>query len=91
MDEYMYAGGSTGTNTSYFLHNNFNVWTMTPSKYNSGAYNYITNSNGALAESIVTTSNYLVPVISLKESALVESGTGINTDPFVIRKEEWYE
>ena len=90
-DEVMYAGGLNTNNTSYYLYNGQNYWTMSPYSMNVGT------SGGWAGVFFVRSSGYLDwysvngatlgvrPVINLKADTLfVTGGTGTRTNPYVV-------
>ena len=87
-DEVMYAGGLNTNNTSYYLYNGQNYWTMSPffwyATY-SVANVFIVYSNGYLSNSSVNDARGVRPVINLKADTLFASGgTGTRTNPYVV-------
>ena len=87
----MYAGGLNTNNTSYYLYNGQNYWTMSPYSMNVGT------SGGWAGVFFVRSSGYLDwysvngatlgvrPVINLKADTLfVTGGTGTRTNPYVV-------
>ena len=87
-DEFIIAGSSFEIdNTSNLLYYNTDLWTMTPSTFTSGVAKSISiKNNGELIESSVNETHYVIPVISLKNTTLIESGSGTITNPYVIRE-----
>ena len=92
-DEVMYAGGLNTNNTSYYLYNGQNYWTMSPGElyyYSSsgslGARVFIVNLNGFLTDSSVNLTRGVRPVINLKADTLFASGgTGTQSNPYVVQ------
>ena len=84
-DEVAFAGGVYGSsNSSYYLYNNANYWTMSPRRFNgSGAYVFLVNSSGALSDADVNTALGVRPVINLKSTVALEGDGSVNT-PFKI-------
>ena len=85
-DEVMYAGGrgtTSNTSNTYYLYTNQNYWTMSPC--GSGSI-FKVSSSGCLGNvSVYTTSNVVLrPVISLSPNAVISSGDGTSTNPYVI-------
>lgn len=90
-DEAMFAGGINANNTSYYLYNGSDYWTMTPS-----CWNYWNGNNYAQLFSISTAghlgdagvdSNYIFlrPVINLRsDTRFYKSGNGTETNPYVV-------
>ena len=83
----MYAGGLNTNNTSYYLYNGQNYWTMSP-YYWSGTYAsvFYVYSDGFLSNAGVDVTVIGVrPVINLKADTLfVTGGTGTRTNPYVV-------
>jgi len=91
-DEVSYAGGVYGTgNTSYYLYNGQNYWTMSPSDWNSPyAQVFYVNSNGSLGSyggmSGVTSSRNLRSVLNLKVDTTFNSGSdGSQNFPYIVQ------
>jgi len=60
-------------------------WALSANNWNSGNANeFNVNSNGNLNNNNVNNSDGVRPVVSLRTSTLVTSGTGTETDPYVI-------
>ena len=88
-DEVMYAGGKFANNTSYYLYNGQDYWTMSPSWWfgpDGWAGVFIVYSAGSLSNSYMNSSGVGVrPVINLKADTLfVTGGTGTRTNPYVV-------
>ena len=91
-DEVMYAGGLNTNNTSYYLYNGQNYWTMSPyhwfygSSASLSARVFVVDTNGYLNNSSVGwTGPGVRPVINLKADTLFASGgTGTRTNPYVV-------
>ena len=86
-DEVMYAGGKFANNTSYYLYNGQNYWTMSPNYWNGGyAFVFFVNAGGYLDNGYVDWTNPGVrPVINLKADTLFASGgTGTQSNPYVV-------
>ena len=86
-DEFIIAGGSFQIdNTTDLLYYNTDLWTMTPSSFTSGVAKAISvKNNGELIESNVNETHYILPVISLKNTTLIESGNGKIDSPYIIK------
>ena len=86
-DEVMYAGGrDSSQNSSYYLYNNQNYWTLSPvdfSNYYSSEFRVY--YAGTIRNDYVDNTQYFRPVISLKSTDIVESGDGTSTNPYVIK------
>ena len=85
-DEVSLAGGVLGTiNNSYYLYTGQWYWALSASNWNSGtALVFNVSSSGYLFSHDVYSSYGVRPVVSLRTSTLVTSGTGTETDPYVI-------
>ncbi len=86
-DETVYAGGLVATsNNTYYLYNNQNYWTMSPSYFSgSNAFVWGVYSTGNLINGHGVNSNYGVrPVLSLKQGTKYLSGNGTKDTPFLI-------
>lgn len=69
-------------NTSSFLTNGNNYWTLTPSHYNGGAYNYYISSDGRLFNNKTVSNSLAVrPVISISANTPV-IGEGTKNNPY---------
>ena len=85
-DEVSLAGGSWWTsNSSYYLYTGQWYRALSANDWYSGyAYVFLVDSNGSLHDGNVNYSGGVRPVVSLRTSTLVTSGTGTETDPYVI-------
>ena len=85
-DEVAYAGNVNNTaNTNNYLKTAENYFTMTPFRYYSThAYLWYVGTTGELSSNTEKTSYAVVPVISVVQEALIERGTGLYNDPYVI-------
>ena len=85
-DEVSLAGGVQWTdNKSYYLYTGQGYRALSASFWSSGfAYGFCVGSNGDLDNYSVGDSGGVRPVVSLRTSTLVTSGTGTETDPYVI-------
>lgn len=68
-------------NTSSFLTNGNNYWTLTPSHYNDGAYNYYVNEKGKIENNKVSEQLAIRPVISISADTPV-IGEGTQNNPY---------
>lgn len=86
-DELIIAGTSFKTgNSSFFMNYGVGIWTMTPSTFtNNEARAVSMSSSGELIESPVTNIYYILPVISLKNTTLIDSGDGSKDNPYRIK------
>ncbi len=82
--EIMLAGGLVYTeNTSYYLYNNHNWWTLSPSFFNqSNAHNLCVKSDCTFGDNIVNYSNGVRPSISLAPNTKFVSGNGSSNSPY---------
>ena len=88
VDEAMYAGGTNGANSSYYLYNGQNYWTMSPYRWSGNwASVFDVNMSGYLANTDVYVTSYdLRPVINLKADTLFATGgTGTQNNPYVVQ------
>ncbi len=84
-DEAVYAGYKVGTaNTTSYLYNAADYWTMTPAYFSTNAYNYYINSGNIAVQTVNTSSIGIRPVITLKNSTILLSGNGSTTTPYKI-------
>ena len=85
-DEASLAGGVWGTdNNSYYLYTGQWYWALSASSWVSGfACVFNVGSYGGLDDSSVYNWEGARPVVSLRTSTLVTSGSGTETDPYVI-------
>ena len=84
-DEVSMAGGvGDKNNTSYYLYNSLNYWTMSPSSSNTvSARGYLVSTDGELSMSNINSTYGVRPVINLKSNTHF-TGTGTATDPYVV-------
>ena len=87
-DEVIMAGGAWNSgNSSYYLYNNANYWTMSPYDFiasSSRAYVFYVSSDGILSWHRVNSAAPGVrPVINLSADVKV-TGSGTSSDPFVV-------
>ena len=84
-DEAFFVGGSImESNSSYYLYNGYDYWTISPYNFASGcSYVWYVFSPGYPDQDIVDSSRGLRPVISLK-SDITFSGNGSVNSPFEI-------
>ncbi len=85
------AGGSTtGDNTGYYMYFGNNYWTMTPAKFDSGAYVYYVSNTGKILYNLTSTSMNIRPVVSLKNDVIVQKGNGKQNTPYVIEVQKQF-
>ena len=86
--EAMYAGGTNANNSSYYLYNNQNYWTMSPYRWNSSsscAIVFRVDSDGYLnGTNVDWTGAGLRPVINLKADIKITSGNGTLENPYIV-------
>ena len=84
-DEVMYAGGKFANNTSYYLYNGQDYWTMSPYCWSGGGANvFYVNANGYLGGGYHVHNTYGTrPVINLKSNVTL-TGTGTINDPYEV-------
>ncbi len=84
-DEVAMAGGVYGTNnTSYYLYTNQHYWTISPSFFSGYLADvFSVYSNGYLDRPVVSNSDGVRPVVSLKSSVKL-TGKGTSSEPFVV-------
>lgn len=87
MDEVIFAGGKYNTaNNSYFLNTGIRYFTMTPYGFFTSA-NYVDIwyvNSGALNGVSASNTYYVRPVINLRSDVIYKSGSGTETDPYII-------
>ena len=85
IDEVAYAGGVYNkTNQSYYLYTGQMYWTMSPYFFDGGSWVFRLNSDGELYYIWAYSLNGIRPVINLKSNVTISSGTGTQTDPYII-------
>ncbi len=83
-DEVVFAGGFGGMyNKGYWLYTNQYYWTMTPGRYPNASVFYVTDSGNLGYGGVHVTNTGARPVINIKANVEI-TGTGIDTDPYVI-------
>ena len=92
-DEFVFAGGKYGEgNGNYYLLNNYQessysyFWSLSPYNFNgSNDLAFYTYSNGIWSDSPVNRSDFAFrPAISLASSAVITSGDGTISSPYII-------
>ena len=84
----MYAGGKNANNTSYYLYNGQDYWTMSPYMWNgsAGSYVFYVYSGGHLNWNGASSAIGVRPVINLKADTLFASeGNGTQNNPYVVK------
>ncbi len=85
-DEVEFAGGKNENNTSYYLYNGQNYWTMSPRSWEGYAYVFVVDTSGRLDAYSVFSINGLRPVINLKSDTLFAvGGNGTQNNPYVVQ------
>ena len=83
-DEIVFAGGSYNkNNSSYYLCNNTNYWTMSPYGYSYASVFYMSSSGSLGNNEVNLTAPGIRPVINLRGD-LVLTGSGTVSDPFIV-------
>lgn len=85
-DEMNYGGiGTTTTSTSANYLYNKNTWMMTPRYSDTGGASMFYSDNGKFSNTWVSnTAKNIYPVINLVHNAVVKSGSGTSSDPYII-------
>ena len=85
-EEMAYAGGVIWqTNTSYYLYNGVNNWSLSPSYFHTWvAYEFTLRSSGDFNNYYVTGSLGARPSISLKQGTVLSSGNGTSASPYIV-------
>ena len=85
-DEVAMAGGVYDEiNTSYYLNNNTDYWTMSPFYVESStAHMFYVRSNGSLRNIWPDSELGVRPVINLKADATIKSGNGTSSTPYEV-------
>lgn len=81
------AGSTNSENTNYYLYNGVSSFTMTPYRFTNGFADFAVISATGNIESFKGSDStlYLRPVITLNKDVRISKGTGLTTDPFVIK------
>ena len=91
-DEVALAGGRSGnSNTSYYLTTGQTYWLGTPNSFNAAnnsrtSYVYVINTSGTLTYASVLSTYGVRPVINLNSTVQYYSGSGTESDPYVVRE-----
>ena len=86
VDEVIYAGGNAANvNSSYYLYENIDYWTMSPLYYEYEAFGSIVRNMGYLYYNNVVSTAGVRPVINLKPNVEITSGDGTQSNPYVIK------
>ena len=85
VDEMMYVGVVTSSNSSFYLYTGQNYWSLSPSTfYGWYASGIALKSTGQLGFDSVGASYGVRPSVSLKSGIMMVSGSGTATDPFIV-------
>ncbi len=92
VDEVIYAGGLTTADSSFYLNNNYQFWTLSPNYsergysigYGGGVKTYIVSNTGKIVDAFVANSYRVRPVVELKPNTYV-TGSGTADDPWVVQ------
>ena len=84
-DEVEFAGGKNANNTSYYLYNGQNYWTMSPCYWLGFATVFYVPSNCHLSAGNVNSTYGLRPVINLKADVTFSSGNGTLNNPYAVQ------
>ena len=85
VDEVIYAGGNAANvNSSYYLYENIDYWTMSPLYYEYGAFGSIVRNMGYLYYNNVVSTAGVRPVINLKSNVEISGGDGTSSNPYVV-------
>ena len=89
VDELLYAGSVTGyLNRMTYAYSPETYWTMSPHYYraaNAYAYGLVLKTDGALANTSITSKRAIRPVINLNADTEISGGIGTKNDPFIIK------
>ena len=81
VDEMVYAGASRGSNDTFYLSDESNYWSLSPSYFTDGsAFEFFIGSGGTLSGNAVGGR----PVVSLKPGIPISGGDGTADSPYVI-------
>ena len=87
IDEVLYAGGTIGDLSSFYLKNGKFFWTMSPAglnnSFNSAAIWHV-DSDGVVYYNFSNNENDIRPVLNLNADTLV-SGIGTSSNPYVVK------
>lgn len=85
VDEINLAGGSTQSNSSYYLYTGKSYWTMSPESVNSAtARVYSVETDGRFSGTAAKITNGIRPSISLTGNELVIAGNGTSQEPYEV-------
>ena len=84
-DEVVFAGGYYyQANSNYYLYNNINSWSISPTGFDQKSYVWFLNTSGFLSFNNSSVYLALRPVINLRTNTIV-TGSGTSTDPYVVQ------
>ena len=86
-DEVVYAGGYyEKSNNSYYLYNNTNFWTMSPTGFESSRSSvWVVITAGDIDNRYVNNITAVRPVLNLTANTQISDGDGTKDNPFVIQ------
>ncbi len=84
-DEVIFAGGTTSSNSSYYLYTGQHYWTISPYFYSGRASVFLVRSSGNLNYYWVDSATPGVrPVLNLSADVTISSGNGTSETPYVV-------
>lgn len=84
-DDVAYAGGALGAfNAKFYLNYGTDYWTMSPSENTTPNKLYYVTSKGDIQSGNVNNIFALIPVVTIKQSVSVDSGSGYSDDPYIL-------
>lgn len=85
-DEINYSGSAYNKEfNNFYLKSEYGNWTVTPAKDENGTkYSLSLDKNGKLIENSLDTKLSIIPVIAINSKALVSSGNGLASSPYII-------
>ena len=85
-DEVVYAGGYyEKSNNSYYLYNNTNFWTMSPTGFESSRSSvWVVITAGDIDNRYVNNITAVRPVLNLTANTQISDGNGTKENPFVV-------
>ncbi len=85
-DEVEFAGGRNANNSSYYLYNGQNYWTMSPSDWNgTRVWAFYVDNYGFLTWASVSYTYDIRPVINLRSDVTFSGGNGTLDNPYVVQ------
>ena len=83
-DEYVLAGGGIASTVNNYLVKDYNWWTMSPAAFDGFADVNFVHSGSLLRYNYIDSSYEVRPVITLKATTTINSGSGTSAKPYVI-------